>query len=83
MAVLPGAHHAPPRATERALLERAENIQRRLFHPGDDYEHGGGGGATTTPSQADNFEIVGHWTLTQGGPYADVYLYDHGGDVGK
>jgi len=32
---------------------------------------------------ADNFEVVGHSNLAGGAPTGDVFLYDHGGSVGK
>lgn len=36
-----------------------------------------------SPLVADNFEVLGHANLGGGAPNGDVYLYDHGGTVGK
>ena len=36
-----------------------------------------------SPLVAENFDVLGHANLGGGVPNGDVYLYDHGGTVGK
>jgi hypothetical protein len=60
-------------------LDRLREHERSLFRRGSP----GRSADASQPSQAENFDLLGHLELPGRSPHADVFFYDHGSDVGK
>ena len=68
---------------EDVAHERFRRQQRRLATASDPEARFVRRGAAAAPSQAQHFRVLGRLNLPGKTPHGDVFLFDHGGGVGK